>query len=96
MPQWSRDRSETSRKHPDERWLGSCETAESALLQRYDHHVVWIEGRRALLRTAPSANESQPDPSRYRFFVSFAYAAGHPPAPREAQAIVERIPWSSE
>jgi hypothetical protein len=91
MPQWSRNRASNRRKYPDERWGASCAAPEAPLLHRWDHHTVWIEGRRALLLTAPWANTAQAAVGQYAFAVSFTYAAGHPAAPVEVQRLVERL-----
>ena len=90
MPQWSADRAKLNAKHPDERWTLACPEGLRPLLQRFDHHTVWIENRLALLLTAPHVTEAQPDASRFRFQVSFTYAKGHPPAPREVQDAIVR------
>jgi hypothetical protein len=92
MPQWSRDRSGDAAKYPDERWVATCPRADAALLLRYDHHTVWIQGRPALLRTyhwAATPLDEQPDP--LQFEVSFTYAAGHPNAPAPVQAVTDRL-----
>lgn len=92
MPQWSRDRAIDGAKYPDERWRASCPRAAAALLLRYDHHVVWIDGRRALLRTYHWAAEPLSDAAELLpFEVSFTYATGHPSAPAEVQAIVDGL-----
>jgi hypothetical protein len=79
-------------KYPDERWRASCPRTAAALLLRYDHHVVWIDGRRALLRTCHGAAEPLSDAAAMLLFeVSFTFAAGHPSAPAEVQAIVDGI-----
>ncbi len=90
MPQWNRDRSPGS--YPDERWQSICPAEAVILLLRYDHHTVWIQGRQALLLTYPWAAEERADSNTARpFEVSFTYAAGHPSAPREVQAVVDRL-----
>ncbi|HEY8833881.1 MAG TPA: hypothetical protein VIM21_15390 [Gemmatimonadaceae bacterium] len=79
-------------KYSDERWVAACPIADVPLLLRYDHHTVSIDGRGALLLTylwmerAPENRGEMLD-----CVVSFTYAAGHPPAPPEVQAIVNRL-----
>ena len=90
MSQWSIDRAALSARHPDERWVLTCPEIHRSLLQQFDHHTVWLESRLALLLTAPHVTEAQPDPSRFRFQVSFTYAKGHSPAPREVQDVLTR------
>jgi hypothetical protein len=95
MPQWSRDQAANRAKYPDERWRSQAPGAIRPLLLRYDHHVVRILGRRALLLTyhwqaieqgtVPEGGELLP------FEVSFTYAPGHPSAPAEVQAIVDSL-----
>ena len=92
MPQWSSDRDAAAQRHPDERWEGSCSRAVAAMLVRYDHHTVWLHGRRALLLTyhwnaAPLATQAEP----FHFTVSFTFARGHPAAPADIQALVEGL-----
>lgn len=92
MPQWKRDGDELRERYPDERWQGACSRVDAPMLARYDHHVVWIGGRPALLLTYAWLTDgiaSQPDP--LPFVVSFTYPRGHPTAPREVQAIVDGI-----
>ena len=92
MPQWSTKRDAIAARHPDERWEGRCSREVAAMLVRYDHHTVWLQGRRALLLTyhwnaAPLENQSEP----LQFSVSFTFASGHPPAPPEIQAVVDGL-----
>lgn len=91
MPQWSRDRSSASAKYPDERWQADCPADSVALLLRYDHHTVWLNGRRALLLTYVWAAERVGDDQPRRFDVSFTYAAGHPGAASSVQAVVDGL-----
>lgn len=92
MPQWSRDRTVIRAAYPDEWAAGTCSRAHAALLLRYDHHVVRVGGRRALLLTYAWLPE--PDPAEadaLAFAVSFTYVRGHPPAPAAVQAVVDGI-----
>jgi hypothetical protein len=92
MPQWSRDDSLARQKYPDERWVASCPHADATRLLRYDHHVVWIAGRAALLRTYHWAAEPQDAwPEDLPLEVSFTYAPGHPAAPSEIQHLVASL-----
>ena len=94
MPQWSRDRSGDRAKYPDERWTAACPPSMVALLLRYDHHVVSIHGRSALLLTYHWSN-GEADASNPRTFeVSFTYAAGHPNAPSDVQAAVDGLTFT--
>jgi hypothetical protein len=95
MPQWSRDRAVDRAKYPDERRRSRCPRTAAPLLLRYDHHVVWLDGRAALLLTYRWAEQS-PDswPDELPFEVSFTYAPGHPAAPAEVQRIVETLTFS--
>ena len=92
MPQWSRDRAADRAKYPDERRQARCPRAAAPLLLRYDHHVVRVDGRPALLRTYDWAAES-PDrwPDELPFTVSFTYAPGHPAAPAEVQRVIDAL-----
>ncbi|HEY3287272.1 MAG TPA: hypothetical protein VGJ96_09185 [Gemmatimonadaceae bacterium] len=95
MPRWSRDAAVLHRRYPDERWVGSCSRADAAFLLRYDHHVVWVGGRPALLLTyawAAAGLDAHAEP--LAFEVSFTYPRGHRAAPREVQAVVDRIPFA--
>jgi hypothetical protein len=95
MPQWSRNRTGDPQKYPDECWTARCPRADAPQLLRYDHHVVWIAGRQALLRTyqwAARAAESWPD--ELAFEISFTYAPGHPAAPREIQRLVDSLSFA--
>jgi len=92
MPRWSRDPIALRERYPDERWTATCPRADAARLLHYDHHVVWIDGRRALLLTSPWAVtglEAVPEP--LTFEVSFTYPRGHRTAPADVQAIVDRL-----
>jgi hypothetical protein len=92
MPQRSRDRSHDATKYPDERWRAACPQEHVPLLLRYDHHVVRVAGRPALLLTSRWMVESMTDDGGpLRFEISFTYAAGHPPAPASVQEIVDRL-----
>lgn len=95
MPQWSRDTAALRARYPDERWTGACSRADAELLLRYDHHVVWVGGRAALLLTYPWAADgigARPEP--LAFEISFTYPRGHPPVPRDVQSVVERITFA--
>lgn len=95
MPQWSRDRSLDHTKYPDERWAATCPPSMVPLLLRYDHHVVVIRGRSALLLTYHWASDAPVDASNpRRLEVSFTYAAGHPTAPPNVQAAVDQLTFS--
>lgn len=95
MPQWSRDRDPDRRKYPDERWTALCPRAEAPQLLRYDHHVVWIKGRPALLLTYRWAGDPlDTGPAELPFEVSFTYAQGHPPAPRAIQRLVDTLSFT--
>jgi hypothetical protein len=92
MPQWSRDQAELRARYPDERWVSRCVPSDAELLLRYDHHVVWIGGRPALLLTyawAALGLEAHDEP--LAFEVSFTYAPWHPAAPKTVQAIIDRL-----
>jgi hypothetical protein len=92
MPQWKRDAPADRARYPDERWRGTCARESAALLLRYDHHVVWIGGRAALLLTyawATQPLDAWLEP--LAFEVSFTYARGHPRAPAEVQALVDSL-----
>jgi hypothetical protein len=92
MPQWFRDRSRDAKAYPDERWRADCPREHVALLSRYDHHVVWIAGRPALLLTYHWAADPPADePESAWFDVSFTYAARHPGAPATVQAVVDGL-----
>ena len=92
MPQWSRDRSREAARYPDERWRATCTPEDVAILLRYDHHVVQIEGRPALLLTYHLAAESAVDQrAAPSFEISFTYARGHPAGPASVQAVVDRL-----
>ena len=79
-------------KYPDERWVAACPIIDAELLLKYDHHTVWIDGRKAVLLTYPWASinmESQGE--TLDCVVSFTYANGHPSAPQSIQRIVDRL-----
>lgn len=95
MPQWSRDRFGDDAKYPDERWQADCPAESVALLLRYDHHTVWLDGRRALLLTYAWAAEKIGHDEARRFEVSFTYAAGHPSAPITVQAVVDGLEFTA-
>ena len=92
MPQWSRDDNLARQKYPDERWHARCPRASAIQLLDYDHHVVWIDGRAALLRTyhwAVDPVETWPDEMPLE--VSFTYASGHPTAPEHIRELVASL-----
>lgn len=92
MPQWFRDRSGDETRYPDERAEAICPRGVAGLLLRYDHHVVRIAGRPALLRTYHWAESAPEDwPAELTVSVSFTYAAGHPAAPDEVQRVVNTL-----
>ena len=92
MPQWSRDRSLDATKYPDERWRAGCPRKHVPLLLRYDHHVVRVAGRPALLFTSRWTAESMTDDgAALPFEISFTYAKGHPPAPASVQEVVDAL-----
>ena len=95
MPQWSRDRAADQAKYPDERARAFAPPAARALLRRFDHHVVRVDRRPALLLTyqwdlAPQ-HGSLADDEAWPFDVSFTYPAGHPAAPESVQALVDSL-----
>src|SRR5579864_5574955 len=100
MPQWSRDRAADQAKYPDERSRALAPRAARAVLRRYDHHVVRVEGRAALLLTYHWDSIEQRDALEGEeylpFDVSFTYPTGHPSAPAEVQAIVDSLKFTPE
>ena len=92
MPRWTRDSAILAERYPDERWVGTCSRADAAVLLRYAHHVVRIGGRPALLLTYPWAAEGLDALAEpLAFAVSFTYPRGHPAAPPDVQALVDRL-----
>lgn len=91
MPQWSLDRKAAAKKYPDQRALAVAPVAHQRLLRRYDHHVVQIGGRPALLLTYEWDTIVRPPNTEWPFEVSFTYAAGHPVAPAEVQSVVDSL-----
>ena len=92
MPQWSRERSRDQARYPDERWSATCAPGDVAPLLRYDHHVVQVHGRPALLRTYHLATDVSPDLAKeQRIEISFTYTRGHPAAPATLQAVVDGL-----
>lgn len=61
------------------------------MLLRYDHHVVQIHGRPALLRTYYLATDSAEQLAAHSVEVSFTYVRGHPAGPASVQAVVDRL-----
>lgn len=95
MPQWFRDRSGDRERYPDERWQAACPLGLVPLLLRYDHHVVHIHGRPALLLTYSWGLEEPSTTSDSRTLeVSFTYPAGDPRAPRDVQSAVDQLSFS--
>ena len=97
MPQWFRDRAADQVKYPDERWRSHAPRAIQPVLLKYDHHVVRIAGRPALLRTYhwhALQQSSAEGEELLPFDVSFTYAAGHPSAPAEVQSIVDGLTFT--
>lgn len=95
MPQWSRDRTKDGAKYPDERSQANCPRGNAALLLRFDHHVVRVEGRPALLRTYHwAADPPGAWPAELLLEVSFTYATGHPAAPDEVQRVVDTLAFT--
>ena len=98
MPQWSRDRAADQAKYPDERARAYAPPAARPLLRRYDHHVVRVGGRAALLLTyhwdVEQHDERLADDTPWPFEVSFTYPAGHPLAPADVQAIVDALAFT--
>lgn len=84
-----------AQRHPDERWRALCPPEFIEQFLRYDHHVVWLEGRPAVLLTYPW-HEIDPFPPAHALplEVSFTFAAGHPPAPPELRAIAQALAWT--
>jgi hypothetical protein len=91
MPQWSRDRAANPSKYPDERARARLPREYAALLRKYDHHVVWIGGRAALLLTYQWDLEPEDDEALRFVEVSFTYPKGHPTAPPEVQAAIDLL-----
>ncbi|NUR32737.1 MAG: hypothetical protein HOQ30_01900 [Gemmatimonadaceae bacterium] len=95
MPQWSRDENLARQKYPDERWHARCSRAHATELLAYDHHVVWIGGRAALLRTYQWAAEPVDAwPDELPLEVSFTYASGHPTAPDHIRRLVASLEFT--
>lgn len=91
MPQWSRDRTSDIAKYPDERAHATAPIAHAPLLRRFDHHVVYVGGRPALLLTYQwDLDKSNADAS-VSVEISFTYAANHPSAPREVQLVIDAL-----
>ena len=94
MPQWSRDRTADRAKYPDERARANAPRALVPLLRRYDHHVIRVLGRPALLLTYVWDIEPPGDGDSVPVEVSFTYAPGHPPAPPDVQAATDRLTFT--
>lgn len=95
MPQWSRDENLARQKYPDERWYARCPRAYATQLVAYDHHVVWIGGRAALLHTYRWAAEPVDTwPDELPLEVSFTYASGHPTAPDHIRQLVASLEFT--
>ena len=92
MPQWNADRARIGEKYRDERVTLSCSRGDAEDFLRYDHHVVWIGDRPALILTyhwneKPLKEFGEP----LEFYLSFTYAPGHPAAPNTIQQKVSRL-----
>lgn len=86
--------SATRRVHPDERVRARCSRAVATRLMSYDHHVVWVDGRPAVLITYPLLEvELSQLPEPIWCEASLTHAAGHPTAPAEIQAIARALSW---
>ena len=94
VPQWFRDRAADPQKYPDERSHADAPVAMAALLRRYDHHVVRVDGRPALLLTYHWDLEAQTGNATRRVAVSFTYPNGHPAAPPEVQAVIDTLAFT--
>ena len=98
MPQWSRDRVADQEKYPNERARSLAPRALRPLLRRYDHHVIRVERRPALLLTSHWDAVEEADAlaraDLLPFEISFTYAAGHPHAPAEVQAIADSLTFT--
>jgi hypothetical protein len=95
MPQWIRDRTDDNSRYPDERYRAVCPREFVTLLLQFDHHVVWIAERPALLLTYRWAELPPEEQERdLSFEVSFTYAAGHPKAPLRVQKLIESFSFS--
>lgn len=71
-------------------WLvADCAPADVERLRARDHHVVTLNGRRALLLSYHLWSE--PPPATPRVFLLFGYTDGHPRAPDDVQRTVERL-----
>jgi len=82
------------RAHPDERLRAPCTRELVRRLLPFDHHIVWLQGRPAVLLTYPLLEldvDRAPEPIWCE--ASVTYAAGHPTAPAEIQAIARLLPW---
>lgn len=89
------ERGSAPRRHPDERWRALCPPELAEQFLRYDHHIIWLEGRPAVLMTYPW-HEIEPFPPSQALpiDVSFTFTAGHPPAPLELQALAQTFAWT--
>jgi hypothetical protein len=99
MPQWSRNRTADQAKYPDERARAHAPPATRSLLRRYDHHVVRVDRRQALLLTYHwdddvEQNERLAGDLLLPVEVSFTYPDGHPAAPADVQAIVDSLTFT--
>jgi hypothetical protein len=75
--------------HPDQA-VALCTREQAEQLVNYDHHVVQVNGRAGVMLTyewMPVEEHTGP----FLLTVVFHYAEKHPPAPKEIQAIVDRL-----
>jgi hypothetical protein len=95
MPQWSRDERLARQRYPDESWHARCARADAAKLLPYDHHVVWIGGRAALLRTYQWGAEPVDSwPDELTLQLTFTYVSGHRAAPEHIQHLVASLEFT--
>jgi len=82
------------RRHRDERVRTRCTRGVAERLRTFDHHVVWLDGRPAVLITYPLLEldlDLAPEPIWCE--ASLTYAAGHPTAPPEIQSLAQGLAW---
>jgi hypothetical protein len=73
-------------------FVAKCTPQQAQQLISYDHHRIVVNGRDAVMLTYHWTDDMQESLS---LKVVFQYAALHPPAPSEVQAVVDQLQFSS-
>ncbi|HZY41882.1 MAG TPA: hypothetical protein VFF59_07760 [Anaerolineae bacterium] len=77
-----------------DRAVANCSAEQAQRLMRFDHHRVRVQDRSGVMLTYDWLMDAAPR-DRYELVVVFQYAAAHPTAPPDVQAVIDQLQFTA-